>query len=85
MSFELGENGESVYTTMEEKEAADRSIQEYGFNMVASDKIAMDRTIPDTRMDEWVSSDVTKFLGNSFETLSKSCQFRKTIFFYLAL
>ena len=47
-----GEGGEPVYTSMEEKMAADRSVREFGFNMVVSDKIAMDRTIPDTRMDE---------------------------------
>lgn len=39
---------------MSEKQAADRSVREFGFNMVASDKIAMDRLIPDTRMDEYV-------------------------------
>jgi polypeptide N-acetylgalactosaminyltransferase len=37
---------------MEEKDASERSIREYGFNMVVSDKIAMNRTIPDTRMPE---------------------------------
>jgi polypeptide N-acetylgalactosaminyltransferase len=37
---------------MEEKSAADRSTHEFGFNMVNSDKISLDRTIPDTRMDE---------------------------------
>ena len=37
---------------MEEKSAADKTTSEFGFNMVNSDKIAMDRTIPDTRMDE---------------------------------
>ena len=48
----VGEAGESVHTPMAEKSAADRSIREFGFNMVVSDKIAMDRTIPDTRFDE---------------------------------
>ena len=48
----LGENGEPVYTSMAEKSAADRSTREFGFNMVASDKISMDRAIPDTRLDE---------------------------------
>jgi polypeptide N-acetylgalactosaminyltransferase len=37
---------------MEEKIRADQSVREYGFNMINSDKIAMDRTIPDTRLDE---------------------------------
>lgn len=40
--------------SMEEKAAADRSVREYGFNMVASDKISMHRNVPDTRMDEYV-------------------------------
>lgn len=47
-----GENGNPVYTSMGEKLLADASIQEYGFNLVASNKIAMDRKIPDTRMNE---------------------------------
>lgn len=47
-----GEGGQAVYTSMEEKLRADQSVREYGFNMVNSDKIAMDRAIPDTRLDE---------------------------------
>lgn len=47
-----GEGGQPVFTSMEEKSAADRSVHEFGFNMVNSDKISLDRTIPDTRMDE---------------------------------
>jgi len=47
-----GEGGDPVYTSMEERARADRLMREYGFNMVASDKIAMNRTIPDTRMSE---------------------------------
>ncbi|XP_046343077.1 N-acetylgalactosaminyltransferase 7-like isoform X1 [Haliotis rufescens] len=47
-----GEMGEPVYTTMEEQSKADQTVREFGFNMVASDKIPMDRSIPDTRMDE---------------------------------
>jgi len=47
-----GERGEPVYITPDEQQKADRSIREYGFNMVASDKIAMNRTIPDLRMSE---------------------------------
>lgn len=51
-NFVIGEGGEAVFISMEEKDASEKSIREYGFNMVASDKIAMDRTIPDTRMAE---------------------------------
>jgi len=47
-----GEGGDAVYTSIEERAKADRLIHEYGFNMVVSDKIAMNRTIPDTRMPE---------------------------------
>ncbi|CAH1791951.1 unnamed protein product [Owenia fusiformis] len=47
-----GEGGEPVYISMAEKAQGDRSTQEFGFNMVASDKISMTRRVPDTRMDE---------------------------------
>ena len=47
-----GEDGAPVYTSMEDRGRADRLMREYGFNMVVSDKIAMNRTIPDTRMRE---------------------------------
>lgn len=47
-----GEGGQAVYTSMEEKIRADQSVREFGFNMINSDKIAMNRTIPDTRLDE---------------------------------
>ena len=47
-----GEKGKPVITKLEEKAAADRETREYGFNMVASEKVAMNRTVPDTRMDE---------------------------------
>ncbi|KAL8619563.1 hypothetical protein ACOMHN_019619 [Nucella lapillus] len=47
-----GEKGEPVYTGMNEKQKADVQIQQYGFNMLNSDKIAMNRTIPDTRLEE---------------------------------
>lgn len=35
-----------------EQAAAQRTITEYGFNMIASDKISMDRRIKDTRPAE---------------------------------
>ena len=35
-----------------ERGRGQQSVNEYGFNMVVSDKIALNRTIPDTRMDE---------------------------------
>ncbi|KAK7105098.1 N-acetylgalactosaminyltransferase 7-like [Littorina saxatilis] len=47
-----GENGDPVYTSMDEKSKSEQEIRQYGFNMVNSDKIAMNRTIPDTRLDE---------------------------------
>ena len=47
-----GEGGKAVITSMEEKAQADKSVRDYGFNMVNSDKISLDRTIPDTRMSE---------------------------------
>ena len=41
-----------MYVSMEEKSRADGTVREFGFNMIASDKISMHRTIPDTRMPE---------------------------------
>ena len=39
---------------MAEKSRGDITVREYGFNMIASDKVSMTRTIPDTRLDEYV-------------------------------
>lgn len=47
-----GEGGTAVYTSMEEKDKSDKTVREYGFNMVNSDKISLDRTIQDTRLAE---------------------------------
>ena len=47
-----GEGGVPVRLAPEEKAAADRSVGEFGFNMVASDKISLDRRIRDTRPAE---------------------------------
>ena len=47
-----GENGEGVTLDASEKQNAQRLIGEFGFNMVASDKISLDRRIKDTRPDE---------------------------------
>jgi polypeptide N-acetylgalactosaminyltransferase len=50
--FLIGEDGKAVVVSMEEKANADQTVREFGFNMVASDKMAMNRTVPDTRMEE---------------------------------
>ena len=47
-----GENGEGVVLTNSEKDKAKKSISEFGFNMVASDKISFLRRLKDTRLDE---------------------------------
>lgn len=47
-----GEGGVGVNLGPEEKSAADRTVREFGFNMVASDKISLDRRIKDTRPAE---------------------------------
>ncbi|XP_071802891.1 N-acetylgalactosaminyltransferase 7-like isoform X3 [Asterias amurensis] len=44
-----GENGVPVRTGPGEKEAVERGIREYGFNQYVSDKISLDRNIPDLR------------------------------------
>lgn len=48
----LGEDGEGVQLTDEnERKLGEQSVQEYGFNEVASDKISLDRRARDTRLD----------------------------------
>ncbi|CAF1194837.1 unnamed protein product [Adineta ricciae] len=47
-----GEDGVPVQLTPAEEKAAEQTIQEFGFNMVASDKISLDRRIKDTRPAE---------------------------------
>ncbi len=47
-----GEDGVAVILDPSEKAAADASVREFGFNMVASDKISLDRRIKDTRNPE---------------------------------
>jgi polypeptide N-acetylgalactosaminyltransferase len=47
-----GEYGEGVYLKGEEVEQGKESVKTYGFNMVASDKISLDRVIKDTRNPE---------------------------------
>lgn len=44
--------GEPVILTAAEESAAEQTIAHYGFNMVASDKISLDRRIKDTRPAE---------------------------------
>ena len=48
-----------MYHDMSEDAEAKRQLGAYGFNMVVSDKIAMNRTIPDTRLDEYVLSNLS--------------------------
>ncbi|XP_070578286.1 N-acetylgalactosaminyltransferase 7-like [Ptychodera flava] len=47
-----GEYGVAVKLDPDEQEAYDRSIKEYGFNVVISDKISLDRSVPDIRHRE---------------------------------
>lgn len=47
-----GEGGVPVRLAPTEKASGDRTVAEFGFNMVASDKISLDRRIKDTRPGE---------------------------------
>lgn len=47
-----GEEGVGVQLDASEDSRARRSVAEFGFNMVASDKISLDRRIKDTRPEE---------------------------------
>lgn len=46
--------GVPVLLSAEEERKAQATITQYGFNMVASDKISMDRNIKDTRPAEYI-------------------------------
>jgi len=47
-----GEDGEAVYLTAEEQKEADRLFEKETFNVIASNKVAMDRRIRDLRPKE---------------------------------
>jgi hypothetical protein len=49
----VGEGGVPVQADPSEKSKADQTVREFGFNMVVSDKISLDRRIKDTRPDEY--------------------------------
>lgn len=48
----LGEGAQPFVLGPEYKDAIQASIKEFGFNMVASDMISLDRSISDIRHDE---------------------------------
>lgn len=47
-----GEGGARVALNSQEKAIGEAHMREFGFNMAASDKVSLDRVIPDTRPDE---------------------------------
>lgn len=47
-----GEGGKRVSRIAEEEELYKKSYKNYGFNMVNSDKISLDRAVPDLRDPE---------------------------------
>ena len=49
-----GEGAKPFVLGPEYKDSVQASIKEFGFNMVASDMISLDRTISDIRHEEWV-------------------------------
>lgn len=49
-----GENGRPVILSKEEQAEADRLFPKETFNVVASNKVALDRLIPDSRYSEYV-------------------------------
>ena len=57
-----GERGEAVVLLGEEKTKAEALIPKEAFNRIASDKISMERSIPDVRDPEWVLTIILKLL-----------------------
>ena len=47
-----GEDGKAVTLAPDEQEQADKKFKKAAFNVMISDKIALDRSIPDTRRKE---------------------------------
>ncbi|CAJ0579054.1 unnamed protein product, partial [Mesorhabditis spiculigera] len=47
-----GENGRAVLLTGDEKEAGEKDMKEWFMNVHASDKISLDRSLPDVRREE---------------------------------
>lgn len=60
-----GENGQAVFLTPEEQEEGKRLFEKETFNVVASNKVALDRLIPDTRMTQCKSLTYPKQLPNA--------------------
>ena len=50
----VGENGEPVILNVDDQKLADELFEKEAFNIVASDKVALDRSIPDDRLPEYV-------------------------------
>jgi len=49
VSGSAGMDGAAVINSASEKEAEDKSLQDYGFNELSSSKISLERTVPDNR------------------------------------
>ena len=52
--FGPGENGQPVLLYGEAKERADETMRIHNFNLVVSDMISVERTLKDTRHEQWV-------------------------------